>query len=70
MRAEGEKLIEEEQAKYRISKKGLDELARIKLSWDPTQKMYSAKELKNVLGANAVVLSSRRQGRAVAEFEK
>ena len=69
LRAEGDRLLEEEQSKFRIAKKSQDEYARIKLSWDASAKTYSAKELKNVLGASAVVLSSKKEGRAIAEFD-
>ena len=70
LRAEGERLLEEEQAKYRVAKRAHEDVARIKLSWDFSLRQYSQKELQSLLGTSAVVLSTKKKGRAIAEFER
>jgi len=69
LRAEGVNLLEEEQAKWRLNKKERSECCRLKLKWDHTKKTYASSQLRDALGATAVVLSNKRKGCAVAEFE-
>ena len=68
--AEGERILEEEQAKYKMAKKQQTEQVRVKLQWDPKIRQYSQKELQNMLGTIAVVISTKKPGRAAAEFER
>ena len=63
-------MLEEEQAKYRVAKRAFEDVARIKLSWDFSLRQYSQKELQSLLGTSQVVLSTKKKGRALAEFER
>ena len=70
LRAEGERLLEEEQAKYKLAKKQQREVAQVKLYWKNEIKAYSLSELRNVFGTDSIVMSSKKKGVAVAEFER
>ena len=60
------------QAKWKLSKKEKSECVRLKLKWDHTKlsKPYGSTQLRDALGAAVVVLSNKRKGCAVAEFER
>ena len=53
-----------------MAKKQQTEQVRVKLQWDPKIRQYSQKELQNMLGTIAVVISTKKPGRAAAEFER
>ena len=70
LRAEGERILEEEQAKYKHSKKVKEMKVRIKLKWNRNKYNYKQIDIQKFLGANLVVMSTKNLGTAVAEFER
>ena len=71
LRAEGQNLLERAQAQYRLSKRRVgkvDDIARLRVSWNNEKYQFPAEEIKKHLGACGCVLSTKKKGVAAVEF--